>query len=143
VGFAIDAEIGPTLAERPTVANEFSTVDKLQAAMTFHRERHAVLAGNVANVDTPGYRPFDLNPTSADDAQTLAVTEPGHIASTSGQTYTKEFSDEGQLQTPDGNHVQLERELAKIDANRARYSTSAELVSRRLALLRYAAGDGT
>jgi flagellar basal body rod protein FlgB len=39
--------------------------------------------------------------------------------------------------------VQLERELAKIDANRARYSTSAELVSRRLALLRYAAGDGT
>jgi flagellar basal-body rod protein FlgB len=142
VRFAIDAEIGPTLAERPTVANEFSTVDKLQAAMTFHRERHAVLAGNVANVDTPGYRPFDLNP-SADDAQTLAVTEPGHIASTSGQTYTKEFSDEGQLQTPDGNHVQLERELAKIDANRTRYSTSAELVSRRLALLRYAAGDGT
>jgi len=126
------------------VANEFSTVDKLQAAMTFHRERHAVLAGNVANVDTPGYRPFDLNPTTTDDPGVLAVTEPGHIGgSSAGQAYTKEFSDEGQLQTPDGNHVQLERELAKIDANRARYSTSAELVSRRLALLRYAAGDGT
>ena len=125
------------------MANEFSTVDKLQAAMTFHRERHAVLAGNVANVDTPGYRPFDLNPAASDDPQVLAVTEPGHIGGSSGQTYTKEFSDEGQLQTPDGNHVQLERELAKIDANRARYSTSAELVSRRLALLRYAAGDGT
>lgn len=125
------------------MANEFSTVDKLQAAMTFHRERHAVLAGNVANVDTPGYRPFDLNPTTTDDPQVLAVTEPGHIGGTSGQTYTKEFSDAGALQTPDGNHVQLERELAKIDANRARYATSAELVSRRLALLRYAAGDGT
>ena len=123
--------------------NEFSSVDKLQAAMTFHRERHAVLAGNVANVDTPGYRPFDLSPAAADDPQTLAVTEPGHIGASPGQAYTKEFSDEGQLQTPDGNHVSLERELAKIDANRTRYATSAELVSRRLALLRYAAGDGT
>ena len=36
-----------------------------------------------------------------------------------------------------------ERELSKIDANRARYATAAELVSRRLAMLRYAAGDGT
>jgi len=37
------------------------------------------------------------------------------------------------------NAVSLERELSKIDANRARYATSAELVSRRLAVLRYAA----
>ncbi|MEO8842698.1 MAG: flagellar basal body rod protein FlgB [Kofleriaceae bacterium] len=126
------------------MANEFSSVDKLQAAMTFHRERHAVLAGNVANVDTPGFRPFDLTPEPAGDAQQLTVTQPGMIGSAPGdQGYTKEFSDEGQLQTPDGNHVQLERELAKIDANRTRYATAAELVSRRLALLRYAAGDGT
>ncbi len=127
------------------MANEFGTVDKLQGAMTFHRERHAVLAGNVANLDTPGYRPFDLNPTEQMDGQQMVATQPGHIGVAAGDTqqYTKEFSDEGQLQTPDGNHVQLEREMAKIDANRARYSTSAELVSRRLALLRYAAGDGT
>ena len=103
-----------------------------------------MLAGNVANVDTPGFRPFDLTPEPAGDAQQLSVTQPGMIGSTDPQgAYTKEFSDEGQLQTPDGNHVSLERELAKIDANRTRYSTAAELVSRRLALLRYAAGDGT
>ena len=126
------------------MANEFSSVDKLQAAMTFHRERHAVLAGNVANVDTPGYRPFDLTAAPAGDAQSLTVNQPGQISSTDGGGgYTKEFSDAGQLQTPDGNHVSLERELAKIDANRTRYATAAELVSRRLALLRYAAGDGT
>lgn len=126
------------------MANEFGTVDKLEAAMTFHRERHTVLSGNVANVDTPGYRPFDLNPTAQMDGQQLTATQPGHIGQSPDQpAYKKDFSDEGQLQTPDGNHVQLERELAKIDANRTRYSTSAELVSRRLALLRYAAGDGT
>ena len=53
------------------------------------------------------------------------------------------FDDGGALAGPDGNAVQLERELAKVDANRLRYATSSELVSRRMALLRYAAGDGT
>jgi flagellar basal-body rod protein FlgB len=127
------------------VPSEFSSVDKLQAAMTFHRERHAVLAGNIANVDTPGYRPYDLTPSEEGAAAPtpLVVTAPGHIGAAETTTYTKNFDDSTALQGPDGNAVSLERELAKIDANRTRYATAAELVSRRLALLRYAAGDGT
>jgi flagellar basal-body rod protein FlgB len=125
------------------VPSEFSSVDKLQAAMTFHRERHAVLAGNIANVDTPGYKPFDISPDAASSPAELAVTQPGHIGSAQSPTYTKQFDDSGSTQGADGNAVSLERELAKIDANRTRYATAAELVSRRLALLRYAAGDGT
>jgi flagellar basal body rod protein FlgB len=53
------------------------------------------------------------------------------------------FDDGGNTAGSDGNAVSLERELAKIDANRVRHSASAELASRRLALLRYAAGDGS
>ena len=43
----------------------------------------------------------------------------------------------------DGNAVDLEREMAKVAANRVRYGTSSELVSRRMALLRYTATDGS
>lgn len=101
----------------------------LQAALTFHRERHTVLAGNVANLDTPGYRPLDLSrPSPGGDGENQVITS---------------FDDGGAFQGPDGNAVSLERELAKIDANRTRYNTTAELVSRRIAMLRYAAGDGT
>ena len=122
----------------------FSTLDSLETALTFHRERHSVLAGNVANLDTPGYKPFDLQRTTPLDGTTLAVTQSGHIASSRGSTgVVTRFTDTDQLQGPDGNAVELERELAKIDANRARYATATELVSRRIALLRYAAGDGT
>lgn len=112
--------------------------------MTYHRERHTVLAGNVANLDTPGYRPADLTRTPEGDANAMAVTDPHHLGG-AGTTsdYTTTFDDGGALQGPDGNAVSLEREMSKIDANRARYGTSAELVSRRLALMRYAAGDGT
>lgn len=125
------------------MAVDLSTVDTLQQALTYHRERHTVLAGNVANLDTPGYRPVDLNRTTPDDGQQLAVTAGGHIAASPGEQIVTSLDDGGALQSADGNAVSLERELAKIDANRTRYAASSELVTRRLALLRYAAGDGT
>lgn len=122
---------------------DMSTVDTLQTALTYHRERHTVLAGNIANIDTPGYRPVDLDRRPADDPGTMAVTQEGHLSSASGPDFVTSFDDGGKLASWDGNAVSLERELSKIDANRTRYATSSELVSRRLAMLRYAAGDGT
>jgi len=126
------------------VAVNLSALDTLQASLTFHRERHTVLAGNIANLDTPGYKPLDLQRTTPVEGSQLAVTASGHIASgPSSAGVVTQFTDASQLQGPDGNAVELERELSKIDANRARYATASELVSRRIALLRYAAGDGT
>jgi len=121
---------------------DLSGIDAMQGALGFHRERHAVLAGNVANLDTPGYRPVDLARNEGTEAA-LATTDTRHIAVASTAGYTTSFDDGGSLQGADGNAVSLERELAKIDANRTRYSTVSELVSRRLVMLRYAAGDGT
>jgi flagellar basal-body rod protein FlgB len=124
------------------VSRVFGPIDSLAGAMSYHRERHSVLAGNVGNMETPGYRPADLKRTTdAGASGGLAVTSAGHIASSSTDSALV-FDDGGALQGPDGNAVALERELAKIDANRVRYNTSAELVSRKLAMLRYAAGDG-
>jgi flagellar basal-body rod protein FlgB len=143
VGAAIERAAGPRLARAPAVAVDLSTVDTLQAALTYHRERHTVLAGNIANLDTPGYRSVDLERRTAEDPAALAVTHEGHIAASAPADFVTSFDDGGRLQGTDGNAVSLERELSKIDANRARYSTAAELTTRRLAILRYAAGDGT
>ncbi len=124
------------------MAAEFSTIDNLQAALTYHRERHTVLAGNIANLDTPNYRSQDLA-RAPGGSEALAVTHEGHIESAANADTITTFDDGGTQAGPDGNAVSLERELAKIDANRTRYSTTTELVSRRLAMLKYAAGDGT
>jgi len=136
---------GTGRAEYGHVSIKFGTLDTAQTALTFHRERHTVLAGNIANLDTPGYKPVDLQrTTSTADGANLAVTNEGHIAIGGGSSgVVTSFADTDQMQSPDGNAVELERELSKIDANRARYATNSELVSRRVALLRYAAGDGT
>jgi flagellar basal-body rod protein FlgB len=130
------------------VSSDFSSIDKLANAMTFHRERHAVLAGNVANVDTPGYRPYDITQhDAAGGGLEMATTEGvAHMTAGGGEpgaAYAKEFDDGGAQGGADGNAVSMERELAKIDANRTRYATAAELVSRRMAMIKYAAGDGS
>ena len=124
------------------------TVDGLAEAMSFHRERHAVLSGNIANIDTPGYQPVDLErpgtlPTNGAGVE-LARTEPGHQAAGEDGWTLRAFADPlAAGQGGDGNSVSLEREMAKLSANRTRYLTAAELVSRRLALLRYAASGGS
>jgi flagellar basal-body rod protein FlgB len=122
----------------------FDGVDSLEHAMTFHRERHSVLAGNVANVDTPGYRSVDLEEIPATEAPgDLARTDERHLASSELEGTRLSFDDSPGGAGMDGNTVELERELAKMDANRLRYGTATELASRRLMLLRYAAGDGS
>lgn len=117
----------------------FDSTAAMSNALDFHRQRHAVLAGNVANVDTPDFRPLDLERTPM---PTLAQTDPDdmHLSATDGVSFF--FDDDNAAPNMDGNTVNLERELAKVDANRVRYTTTSRLVSKRLASLRYAASDG-
>ena len=126
----------------------FDSVNTMEAALTFHRDRQAVLAGNIANLDTPGYKPLDLErkPEAMSFAETLAKTNAAHMdASGSGGVAGELKFADGDTANPsaDGNQVNLEREMAKVAANRVRYSATSELVSRSLADLKYCAGDGT
>jgi len=122
----------------------FSVVNELERNMTFHRERQSVIAGNIANLDTPGYKPMDLSPTTGAEAfaHVMARTNPGHLESPQGSSSVGSLFEDPTAAGADGNAVSLEREMAKLDANRVRYGTSTELVSRKLAMLRYAASDG-
>lgn len=122
----------------------FESIDRLAGQLAFHRERHSLLSGNLANMETPGYRPKDLRPPDPASAPVeLATTEAGHLQGAGGVVHAgTPFTDSGAEPGPDGNAVNLERELAKIDANRVRSATMSELVSRRLALLKYCATDG-
>ena len=136
-------ELGARLAIVRDVASMFGPIDSLAGAMTFYRARQSVLAGNLSNLETPGYRPADLERVVTPASLTGAEAGPaGASGGTAPGEFQLVFDDGGQLSGPDGNAVALDREMAKMDANRVRYNTSTELVNRRLALLRYAAGDG-
>lgn len=97
--------------------------------MTHHRERHLVLAGNIAHLDTPGYGPVDRECRLAGAPAVLAVTHEGRIAASGIRDVVTAFDDGGALQDSGGNAVSLQRELSKI-------ATAAERVSRHLVVLR-------
>src|SRR5437764_2344117 len=57
----------------------------LRTRMQWHQERQQVLADNVANADTPNFRPSDLSPPdfnrppNAGGPVVLARTDPKHL----------------------------------------------------------------
>jgi flagellar basal-body rod protein FlgB len=63
--------IGASLSPSPNSGTEVamlssmlqsSTIPVLEQVLNFTEARHGVLAGNIANVDTPGYKTRDLSP---------------------------------------------------------------------------------
>ena len=85
--------------------------------------RQSVIAGNVANVNTPGYRAVDVKPFSAvlDDTQMrMKATEPGHFGATEASAEIVALRQDDSDLVPSGNSVQLEGELMKAaDVRRA------------------------
>jgi flagellar basal-body rod protein FlgB len=50
-----------------------STIPVLEKVVNFTEARHGVLAGNIANLDTPGYRTRDLSPALFQDRLKEAI----------------------------------------------------------------------
>jgi len=123
----------------------------LRTRMQWHQERQRVLAENVANADTPWFRPQDLKPLEfGRDARTagqatgritLAGTDPAHITAAGG---AGAFATERPMNKydvrPAGNAVNLEDEMMKVAGNQMDYQAAISLYSRSMGLFRTAMG---
>jgi flagellar basal-body rod protein FlgB len=92
--------------------------------------RQAVIAGNIANANTPGYKAVDVQPFEAalESARlAMTTTASAHLTPDSSETAAVSLRDEDPWDvTHSGNSVSLEQELIKAgDVNRAyRLNTS-------------------
>ncbi len=125
----------------------FEGLDGLERMLDFHLARHGVLASNLANAETPGFKPKELvfseqlaAATAAGPAGPQAPVVPGAQQPVEGTPAYVEV--EKNPTGGDGNGVRLEQAMAEVSANRIRYNTALEIVRRRMALLRYATGGG-
>jgi flagellar basal-body rod protein FlgB len=120
----------------------------LTEKMKWHQARQFILAENVANAETPGYRARDLKPVDfaaqlGASSVRLAATSDRHIAAGSGRTQGQGFSAgraQGYEITPSGNDVSLEDEMMKVTANQMDYQAATTLYTRSLRLIRTALG---
>lgn len=123
----------------------------LRTRMQWHQERQRVLAENVANADTPGFRPRDLATpkfdrlTPAEPAGvTLARTAAGHQSTAAVGNASASFAStrNGQETRPTGNAVSLEDEMIKVAANQMDYQAATAVYTRSLGLIKTALGRG-
>ena len=103
--------------------------------------QHTITASNIANADTPNYRakeiPFDeLLSEVMDRSMDGKDADPGQMVQ---DTIEEREAPPWSL---DGNSVDEENEAMRLSTNTLMYNAVAGGVSRRLAILRFAASDG-
>ena len=117
--------------------------------MRWHQTRQGLLAENVANAETPGYRGRDLAQYDfADRASavssatvTTTATQPMHyaVASAEGSTFGAQRMANFEI-TPEGNGVTLEDEMMKVTTNLMDYQAATSLYQKSIKILRTAMG---
>ena len=132
-----------------------STHQLLSLSMRLRAMRHELLAGNIANADTPGYRAKDLDFDAAlrsfaaqENPQTPSPRTGFQLVSARGADFSAPSAADAAIRVQeaagklDGNSVDLDRQIATLVENSLSYETSLVLLGRTLANLRYAIGEG-
>jgi flagellar basal-body rod protein FlgB len=131
-----------------------TTTSTLERALDVRLARQTVLAGNLANANTPGFVARELDFAAAMAAasapaapELTAPARPGDLplgAAAARPTAPEQFVFERPDTSPglDGNAVDLDRASAAVAENALQYGAAAKAVSKKLAILRYAASDG-
>ena len=114
----------------------FATVE---TAMRFRVSRQGLLAANVANADTPGYRRVDLR---FEDRLQRAATQldargARHLASAEARHGGRLVRDRSPARI-DGNNVNLDRELVQLSRNSGAFTKQAAVLSRMIEMRRVA-----
>ncbi len=113
-------------------------------------QRQRVIANNIANINTPGYKKSIVNfenllkNTLKNDVAGMLTTHPRHfggvcpLSELKPETY---FSNVTSMRT-DGNNVDIDEEMVNLAANGIKYQATSRQISDRISLLSYVITGG-
>jgi flagellar basal-body rod protein FlgB len=117
------------------------TAPIIERLMDMMAKRQQALSANLANVDTPGYRATDFSfDQELASAVSLTTTDPLHV-NPAGDSGATRFEVGGELK-PNGNDVNLERELTEQSKNAIQYMTLVQFLNRKIQTLRSSIKEG-
>lgn len=118
---------------------------RMASSMTSHgAQRQKLVARNVANADTPGYRARDLTDFTATYRQAesmgMRATRPAHVAAGEwGGGQGRPLDTEGEP-APNGNTVSIEDEMVRMADARREFDLSLAITKSSLGLIRTSLG---
>ena len=130
----------------------------LRAALDLRWQRHELLAHNLANADTPGFRPKDLEfegvlqsvdgvgigASGAPGAEMASVSRPGNAVSLGAPEPLRMADTQAVIERPevgdtlDDNAVDTDKEPSRVADNSLTYQAELELLRRRYAAIQRA-----
>jgi flagellar basal-body rod protein FlgB len=98
--------------------------------------RHEAIASNLANVETPNYKRLDVSPSFESQLRTaVGNSDTAQITNLQPSLSTDLSASSGRS---DGNTVQLESEMLKLNQNTVEHALETQLVSASLMKMRMA-----
>lgn len=115
-----------------------STLPALEQSAAFSQKRHLLLAGNIANKDTPGYKSRDISVTDFNEALREAVEKQNSPAAHRSPGYADHASEvkpmekvrdvTNQILYHDGSDVSLEQQVTEISKNQSKHDMAIALM---------------
>lgn len=106
-----------------------------EQALLLRGERMKVLASNIANAETPGYKAKDINFAEAlkqatGDGMRMQATRAGHMQAQGTTSMGAEMKYRVPVQPSlDGNTVDIQRERANFSENAVAYQTTLKILN--------------
>lgn len=105
------------------------TMKDLNEHLKYLAAREMILSKNLANLDTPNFKPKDLKkPGTQRESLAMKITNPGHIQTDQTMEYDVVAGDFIEVK-PNGNAVSAEHELAKKNENSLNFSETSSIIS--------------
>lgn len=122
----------------------------LGAKMDYLNQRQSVIAQNVSNADTPGYRPKDLEKVdfstmlkaqSGKKSVSVATTDDGHLPNAMNSVDPKAHKQRHTYEVaPAGNAVIMEEQLINAGKNTMDYNLMLNVYQKQVGMMRMALG---
>ena len=131
-----------------------STIPVLEQTVNFTQARHGILAGNIANLNTPGYKTRDLSPVEFQSRLKEAIQARRHSeisptyainAELAGRTAATGHDGMGKVRESmkhilfhDNSDISIEKQVLEISKNQAQHNMALSLMVSQFRLLRAA-----
>ena len=117
-----------------------NTSQLLVAGMRLAQDNHRIIANNIANVDTPGYKPVERdfqstlrNAVEGRGRISLRRTRPQHL---DASRFRIRHASVVQISKNDYNKVDIEKEIANLAENRGRYTTYGSILVKQFSMIK-------
>ena len=114
-------------------SDNYQLARKLMDAAVLRQE---AISANIANVETPGYRRLDIAPNFLAQLKSRLVS--GELRDGDGLRPALAEDSTARAVRPDGNTVEIERELLALNQNAVEHEFLGEIVTRNIKQLKLA-----